>query len=223
MTLDEALDELYLAAPADFVEARARLKKQLDKKEAAVLNAVRKPPVTVWLVNHLYVSDRKRFDRLLALGSELKTAQKKGGPAMAALRREQADLVADLRSAAIDQLRTIGQAATGAITKRVETNLRTLSAVGSFEPDPQGRLTRDREEVGFAVAFGTPIAAPAPVDRTAEKAAEKAKAKEERDRQRKMAAVQARLEQLERDRDEVAAQLAELERKIDAQRRLLAS
>src|SRR3954447_1826141 len=79
MDLDEALDELYAAAPEQFVPTRARLVKELKAAgrpdEAAELAGTRKPPLAAWALNQLSRRHRREVDLLLDAGHRLREAQ----------------------------------------------------------------------------------------------------------------------------------------------------
>src|SRR6478752_1021545 len=79
MDLDDALDELYAAAPGDFVAERSRLAKALKAdgrgEEAAELAKVRKPPLAAWVLNQLARRNRRDVDLLLDSGNRLREAQ----------------------------------------------------------------------------------------------------------------------------------------------------
>jgi hypothetical protein len=78
---DGRIDELYGLPPEDFTAARTKLVKELkeagDKVGAATVQALRKPTVAAWTVNQLARSSGKDIEELLAVGSELREAQKK--------------------------------------------------------------------------------------------------------------------------------------------------
>jgi hypothetical protein len=79
MDLDDALDELYAAAPEQFVPTRARLVKALRASgandDAAILARTRKPPVAAWALNQLSRRNRREVDLLLDAGHRLREAQ----------------------------------------------------------------------------------------------------------------------------------------------------
>ena len=74
-TLEEAFDELYAAAPEDFVAERARLAKALKENgladDAKAVAAVRKPTVAAWALNQLSRNNRRETDLLLDAGHRL--------------------------------------------------------------------------------------------------------------------------------------------------------
>jgi hypothetical protein len=76
---EETLNELYNAAPEEFVAERKRLAKELKKDgrgdEADELAKLRKPTVAAWALNRLARDHRRDIDLLLDSGHRLRTAQ----------------------------------------------------------------------------------------------------------------------------------------------------
>ena len=79
MDLETALNELYDAAPEEFVAERKRLAKQLKSEgqgtEADEIGKARKPVVAAWALNRLARDHRREIDLLLDSGHRLRTAQ----------------------------------------------------------------------------------------------------------------------------------------------------
>jgi hypothetical protein len=77
--IEDALDELYAAAPEDFVAERARLAKELKAEgrgvEAAQLSKTKKPSLAAWALNRLVRERRRDVDLLLDSGHRLRAAQ----------------------------------------------------------------------------------------------------------------------------------------------------
>jgi hypothetical protein len=77
--LEDALNELYDAAPEDFVAERKRLARQLKADghaaDADELVKVRKPTVAAWAMNRLARDSRREVDLLLDSGHRMRTAQ----------------------------------------------------------------------------------------------------------------------------------------------------
>jgi hypothetical protein len=159
LSYEEAIAVLYQAAHESFVAERKRLSSELkaqgDKPGAARLMALARPPVSAWAVNQLWWRARDEMDRLFAAAAR----QRVGERAAAA---EHRDLLAHLRSQAGELLRAAGHAASEGTLRRVTTTLGALSVIGSFEPDPPGALSADRDPPGFdALSLGdTPAFAP---------------------------------------------------------------
>lgn len=79
LDFDSAADELYAAAPEDFLATRARLvaqaRKAGDTALAADVAKLRKPTVAAWIVNSLVLDDPSLVDELSELGDQLRAAQ----------------------------------------------------------------------------------------------------------------------------------------------------
>lgn len=79
MDLEHALDELYDAAPEDFVAERKRLAKELEAggqtDAAGHIAKLRKPTVAAWALNRLARDHRRDVDLLLDSGHRLRQAQ----------------------------------------------------------------------------------------------------------------------------------------------------
>lgn len=79
MDLEDALNDLYGAAPEEFVAVRKRLAKELKADghgdDADELLKVRKPTVAAWAINRLARDSRREVDLLLDSGHRMRTAQ----------------------------------------------------------------------------------------------------------------------------------------------------
>lgn len=79
MDLDDALDQLYGAAPEEFVAERKRLAKELKADgrtdDADHIAKIRKPTVAAWALNRLARDHRRDIDLLLDSGHRLRQAQ----------------------------------------------------------------------------------------------------------------------------------------------------
>jgi hypothetical protein len=77
--VEQALDELYAAAPEEFVAERSRLAKLLKAEgegaDAARLAKTRKPSLAAWALNRLVRERRRDVDLLLDSGHRLRAAQ----------------------------------------------------------------------------------------------------------------------------------------------------
>lgn len=80
MPLEEVAVDLYGLVPADFVAARderaAAATRAGDKRLAAAIGALRKPTLTAWAVNLLVRRANDEVAALLALGEQLRRAQR---------------------------------------------------------------------------------------------------------------------------------------------------
>ncbi len=78
--LDQLADQLYAQDPTAFVASREALVKELKaanrEADAATLKAMRKPSLAAWALNILVREERVQVDALLAVGDELRHAQR---------------------------------------------------------------------------------------------------------------------------------------------------
>jgi hypothetical protein len=157
--LDAKFDSLYALPLGEFTAARNALAKTLKGDEAARARRLQKPAVVPWSVNQLYWGDRGTYDRLMAAGLALRTAQ------VAALGGHPADV-----RASTAEHRTALAAAVAAATRLAaargerpagEPLSRMLEAL-SLAPEPHtapGRFTELLRPAGFEALAGlTPIA-----------------------------------------------------------------
>jgi hypothetical protein len=149
---DAAVAELYHAPLDAFVAERKRLAKELgaagDKSGAAMLAKLTRPSVSAWATNQLYARAREPFDELFASAAKLREGDLEAGS-------EHRSLTAKLVARAAEILKEAGHGASEGTLRRVSANLAALAAAGSFDPDPRGALSHDRDPPGFDVlAFG---------------------------------------------------------------------
>ncbi|HYO93536.1 MAG TPA: hypothetical protein VER33_03445 [Polyangiaceae bacterium] len=143
---EAALAALYRSPPEQFVEERKRLaaalKAEGDKANAARLAKLPRPTLSVWAVNQLWQRERDLFEQLFASAERLRRGDLGGTSA-------HREALAQLRAHAAGVLVEAGHPATEATQRRVSATLAALAAAGSFEPDPPGALTSDRDPPGF--------------------------------------------------------------------------
>jgi hypothetical protein len=79
--VERAIDELFVAPPEAFTEARnalaKRLKEEGDAEAARRVGALRKPVRSAWAVNRLVREDRSAVEELLTVGEQLRVAQRR--------------------------------------------------------------------------------------------------------------------------------------------------
>jgi DNA repair exonuclease SbcCD ATPase subunit len=147
---DEALTALYRAPHESFVAERQRLAAELkasdDKAGAARLAKLARPTVSAWAVNQLWWHARDAFEELFETAGQLR----KGKLSASGAHRK---ALAQLSARAQKLLSAGGHAASEATLRRVTMTLSGLAAAGSFDPEPAGALTKDRDPPGFE-AFG---------------------------------------------------------------------
>jgi hypothetical protein len=159
------LDDLY-GLPLDrFVPERASLVRELrsggDRKEAAVVAALRKPSVAAWAVNQLVRTQRREVDALYAAGDALREVQ-------AGVLDGSAD-ARDLRSAAEQERQAVdalvatarglltsgGQELTATTLERVTETLHAAALDDEARREVSGgRLVRELRHVGLGAGLG---------------------------------------------------------------------
>ena len=121
--LEELLDRLYAAPPAEFVAARDAAAKELEGEERKQVKALRRPTAGAALANRLVREEPELLDDLLAAGERLRAAQVDGADDLRdAVAGERAAVNALVKaaaglegatSAATDRVRAILHAAAG--------------------------------------------------------------------------------------------------------------
>lgn len=149
---DDAVATLHRGPFADFVQERKRLAAELkaagEKEAAAKLAKLTRPPVSAWAVNQLWWHERAAFEALIGAAAEVKVGDREAS-------RAHREALARLRERAAQLLQEAGNAASEATLRRVTTTLSAIAAAGTFDPDPPGALSADRDPPGFeALGFG---------------------------------------------------------------------
>lgn len=221
---DQAIDELYRAAPDEFTALRTELAKKAkqggDAEGAKAISASRKPTTSAWVVNRLIHDDPEVRSRLADLGERLRSAHSTmDGERIRQFSGEQRRLVAELTRTAF---RLAGIANPSAALRDDVTD--TLQAAVA-DPDVTarlGRLAKAEQWSGFGefgeiaqvstVARGSraaaPKAAPAP-EPEPDESADRAKAdrdKADRERRERARAVLVAAERAKAEADEAIAE-----------------
>jgi len=160
---ETALDELYGAAPEDFVAERARLAKALKADgggvEAERLAKLRKPSLAAWVLNRLVRDERRDVDLLLHSGHRLRTARDRD--AFDQARGAEREAIDRLTGEAAELLRQRGSVS-DAVLKQVADSLRAAAvSEEGRELLARGRFTQALESAGFDVPSALAPAAPA--------------------------------------------------------------
>src|SRR5262245_21446024 len=151
------VDQLFQLPLSEFTAARnalaARLKKAGHAAQADEVKSIPKPSVAAWVVNRLSQTHAKDLRELLTAGDRFRDAQAKQLAGQAAdlrgtLEARRAKL-ADLSRLATTTLEASAHAVTPDLLRRVTTTLEALSAYGSTDGPPLGRLTDDLSPPGF--------------------------------------------------------------------------
>jgi hypothetical protein len=230
--IDPAAEELYGAPLSQFTAERKRLADALraegDRSLAARVAALARPTMAAWVVNQLWRRARGDMNELMAAGQNMK----RGEPGAW---QEQRAALARLAAEAGEVLRADRHAASPATLRRVTTTLQALSAVGSFAPDPAGRLVADRDPPGFEVlgdedgAPAAAVAAAATPAATPRRGAEgraaieraRAAAREKADRERQAEKARNRAASLGRTIDRLRTEVEELKEELAARHEAL--
>jgi hypothetical protein len=224
---DDALEQLYAVDLDEFVAERKRLERELrgDGKpaEADEIAARRKPPLPVFLANRLARARPRDVEELIDASGRLAKAQRKGDA---------------------DGVRTAGAAANGAVRELVEAAAvlsrglssdvaqRLATTLRAAASSPQGAaelrrgvLADEVEPSGFAAFAGVTLesrktsrAAPAPRQAPAGKRETKAAAA----RKRRLAELEAELEQAHETLAAAEAALGAAEREATRARKRVA-
>lgn len=176
-TSDSEIDALFRLPLNEFTAARnalaAKLKQAGHSDDAARVKGLAKPPVSAWAVNQLYWKHRDLFERLLAAGDRLRSAQAsqlrgKGGELREPLEARRVAL-SELSSDATALLREAGHTPSPDLMRRITTTLEALATYGSREATlAAGRLTGDIDPPGFeALASLVPSGRSGSPDRSA--------------------------------------------------------
>ncbi len=147
---EQAVEALYRAPHESFVAERQRLAAEVkgtgDKAQAARIAKLGRPPLSAWAVNQLWWQARADFERLFETAQQLRH----GKHSASAAHRE---ALAKLNARAKQLLQASEHGTADATLRRINMTLAGLAAAGSFDPDPAGALTKDRDPPGFE-AFG---------------------------------------------------------------------
>jgi hypothetical protein len=164
MPMDDEVDRLYGLPLDEFVGARDELAKRLRgegrREEADEVKALRKPPVSVWLVNQIARERELDVRRLLDAAEALRKAQAAGSEEFAEARRDETHALERLAGAARE---IAGRAGSGqAVGARATPTMRAAVATDEGrELLRHGRLTDELSPVGFEALSGlVPAAAP---------------------------------------------------------------
>jgi hypothetical protein len=164
--LEGEIDELYSLPLEEFTANRDALAKRLrgdgERADADRVRKLRKPPRSAWLLNQGVRAEPAAAKRLLETGERLSQAQDAAlsGEGSNDLKRAMADQQAAIETMmeAIDQLE-VSERPSPAIVDRARETLRAVAGDEELQGElAAGRITRDREAVGFGGA--APAAAP---------------------------------------------------------------
>jgi hypothetical protein len=155
--MEEELDRLYGLPLEEFVGARDDLAKRLRgegrRDEAEQVKALRKPPVSVWLVNQVARERELDVRRLLDAAEALRKAQAAGSEEFAGARRDETHALERLAGAAREIAKREGSGQ--AVVDRAMQTVRAAAATDEGrELFRRGRLTEELSPVGFEALTG---------------------------------------------------------------------
>ncbi len=223
---EEELGRLYGARFDDFVAERDALAKRVraegERELAAEVGKLKKPSRAAWAVNQVVRADRAAAKRLLDAGERLESAQGKalGGGGQAALREaisEHHDAVEGLMAAIEPAVADDGPLSPSVLDRARET-LRAVAGDPELRRElAAGRVTRDRQPVGFGAAAtetpaptrGRPKSGPSPARR---RKAEQRLKRAERD----LGAARKRGEEAQRRHARAERNLEAAQERVDA-------
>jgi hypothetical protein len=201
---DRDIDALYQSLPSEFTASRNALARTLSGEAAREVRGLKKPTVVPWAVNQVYWKARSVYDKLLARGRELRTAQ------IASLKGKKSDVRQAMEahrravSEAVHRAQQIaGEAGLSPDAEPLARMLEALS-LAPEAPSDAGRFTEAIEPMGFeALAGVTPVARPhaASDDAAARRRAEQ----ERRQAEESEARIKAATRDLERAQEKVRA------------------
>jgi hypothetical protein len=229
--INDPIDALFKLPLSEFIDARktlaARLKKNGYADEAQRVNALAKPSISAWTVNQIYWNHRDEFDELISTGQRFRKSQASGK--MVNMREAldaRREALAQLSDVATEILSQAGHNPSLDVLRRITTTLEALSSLSSFSGEiTPGRLSEDVDPPGFD-SFGsfTPSATikPAPVKtiprkdvvvtaRTHKETTGAAEAKQREDRQARISAAKASLQNAKKALTAAQAQKKSLE------------
>jgi hypothetical protein len=167
--LEDELDRLFGVELADFVGERTRLTRALRKEgrraEAAQVQELRKPSLSVWTINQLARRRPKDLDLLLDAGHRLAVAQRAllTGGDQKAFEQARKDEQAALKRLVQAARSILAERASTATVERVSSTLRAAAVSDDARPDlARGRLTQDVAPTGFEAFTGVPISTARP-------------------------------------------------------------
>lgn len=162
--LEDAADELYCAPPSTFTELRREKVREArtagDREAAENISKLRKPTTGAFLVNLLAHHERSRLERLIALGADLRGAQRAlAGAEIRRLSREVRDETGRLARRAVELAGEVGIAVGASVRAEVQASLEAAVADGGAADEVlSGRLTSSLGYSGFGLGGESPVA-----------------------------------------------------------------
>ena len=226
MDAEQALDELYAAAPEDFVSERTRLVKALKDdglaEDAQLLAKLKKPSVAAWALNQLARQNRRDVDLLLDAGHRLREAQAGvlGGAEQQAFddaRKAEREAVARLTREAETLLRERGGASAATLNQVGESLRAAAISPGGRELLARGRFTQPVQAHGFELVAELAAATPAARPRKRSSELERRRQAKEavREAKERLRAAEREARDARREADRLSAEASAAERRAD--------
>ncbi|HET9648748.1 MAG TPA: hypothetical protein VFP34_11005 [Microlunatus sp.] len=174
--LETAVDQVYAAAPEDFMAVRTALvaeaRQARDRELAKAIGALRKPTRSAWLVNLLARESTAEMAALLDLGAALREAQAQlSGPELRRLSGQRQAVVRELVRRAGELSAVHGHRATDAQLQEVGQHLQAALGDPALADDVRrGRVAQIVTVGGFGMWEAGPPAPPMSAGVTAERA-----------------------------------------------------
>lgn len=222
------IDALYRVSLDAFVATRKALANELksagQKDAAARALALPKPNAVAAAVNGFYAEEPARFEKLVAAGARVREAfgatlsagaSAGAARALAGAQRAQRDAVSEAVAAIRAAAERSGTALSASMLSKLDPTLLAISTTGRFGDAAPGRLLRELEPPGLEVFADLP--APGPSRERSERRpssppppAESPTGKRRVDGARERARLQAELDTVKRELDDLATERASL-------------
>ena len=158
--VNDDIDALFKLPLTEFIDARktlaARLKKTGYADDAQRVKTLAKPSISAWTVNQLYWNHREEFDELISTGQRFRKAQASGKiVTMREALDARREALSELSDLATEILSDASHNPSLDVLRRITTTLEALSSLASFSNEiSPGRLTQDIDPPGFDL-FGS--------------------------------------------------------------------
>lgn len=159
--LERRARELYQADPKDFIARRNELVAEArghgDESAAEALKKLRRPTTAAWAVNLLRAHHAQQVDALVALGQEIRSAQRElRGDDLRRLAQERTRLLDELTNQAVTLSAEAGYELAGGLRQQIEQTLNAaLSDPESAAKVCAATLSKPLEYSGFGVEGAT--------------------------------------------------------------------
>jgi hypothetical protein len=158
---DGELDELFTVAPREFVQARNaladRLKRAGHKAQAAEVRRLPRPSPTVWAINRTARDAPEKMAELVDAVARLERAQAGRAPDLHEAIEHERNARGRVLQLALSRLAEGGHTSAETVRRLSSTLLGAAGDRSARAELTRGRLTEDRQAVGFDLLSTTPI------------------------------------------------------------------